>query len=282
VILAVDSSALILLINPAANPPDDPETEQPVTHARERVELFLAGLSSADTLIIPTPVLAEVLVGAEEGGPGLLEAISGLARVKVRPFGERAAIETAMMTREAIAAGDKRLGSQAPWQKVKVDRQVVAVVRAENATRMYADDHNLVKFARKLGMDVFSTWDLPVPDGVENLFTAAGVPIDPRKPATVTADEVSADDAPADYQHYPRPVNLDGDTHVDSIAAGGEADLDEADGVHTILRDLEQSEATPLAEPSPSTTLDAVKEEIPAQARDREMERPDGVTPSGR
>lgn len=188
-ILAVDSSALILLINPAANPPDDPETEQPVTHARERVELFLAGLSSADTLIIPTPVLAEVLVGAEEGGPGLLEAISGLARVKVRPFGERAAIETAMMTREAIAAGDKRLGSQAPWQKVKVDRQVVAVTRAENATRMYADDHNLVTLARKLGMDVFSTWDLPVPDGVENLFTAAGVPINPPKPAIDIADE---------------------------------------------------------------------------------------------
>lgn len=280
-ILAVDSSALILLINPAANPPDDPETEQPVTHARERVELFLAGLSSADTLIIPTPVLAEVLVGAEEGGPGLLEAISGLARVKVRPFGERAAIETAMMTREAIAAGDKRLGSHAPWQKVKVDRQVAAVARAENATRMYADDHNLVKFARKLGMDVFSTWDLPVPDGVENLFTAAGVPIDPPKPATGAADEAGADDAPADYQHHPRPVNLDGDTDVDSIAAGGEADLDEADGVHTILRDLEQSEATPVAAPSPATTLDAAKEETPAQARDSETERLDGVTPSG-
>lgn len=97
-ILAVDSSALILLVNPTANPPEDPETKKPVTHARERVELFLAGLKLGDTLIIPTPVLAEVLVGAENGGPGLLEAISGMARVKVRPFGERAAVETAMMT----------------------------------------------------------------------------------------------------------------------------------------------------------------------------------------
>lgn len=184
-ILAVDSSALILLINPAANPPDDPETKRPVPHARERVELFLAGLSSADTLIIPTPVLAEVLVGAEDGGPGLLEAISGMARVKVRPFGERAAIETAMMTREAIAAGDKRAGSEAPWQKVKVDRQVVAVARAEGVTSIYADDRNLVDFARRLGMDVFSTWDLPVPDGVENLFTAAGVPMELPKDVVV-------------------------------------------------------------------------------------------------
>ncbi len=174
--LAVDSSALILLINPAANPPDDPDTKKPVAHARERIELFLSSLSVQDTLIVPTPVLAEVLVGAEEGGPGLLAAISGMARLKVRPFGERAAIETAMMTHEAIAAGDKRAGSQAPWQKVKVDRQVLAVARAEGATRVYTDDANLVEFARKLGMDVFSTWDLPMPEVAENLFTVAGVP----------------------------------------------------------------------------------------------------------
>ncbi len=206
-ILAVDSSALILLVNPAANPPDDPETGQPVVHARERVEMFLAGLSVTDTLIIPTPVLAEVLVGADDGGPGLLEAISGMARVKVRPFGERAAIETAMMTREAIATGDKRLGSQAAWQKVKVDRQVVAVARVENVARIYADDHNLIEFARRLGMDVVSTWDLPIPEGIENLFTAAGVSLDPQSAATI--------DEPILDAHNARVIDLGGDAGTD-------------------------------------------------------------------
>lgn len=206
-IIAVDSSALILLVNPAANPPDDPETGQPVVHARERVEMFLAGLSVTDTLVIPTPVLAEVLVGAEDGGPGLLEAISGMARVKVRPFGERAAVETAMMTREAIAVGDKRLGSQAAWQKVKVDRQVVAVARVENATRIYADDHNLIEFARRLGMDVVSTWELPIPEGIENLFTAAGVPLDPQSTAAV--------DEPVSGTRKPRATDLDGGAGTD-------------------------------------------------------------------
>ena len=221
-ILAVDTSALILLVNPTADPPEDPDTQMPVTHARERVELFLAGLSAADTLIIPTPVLAELLVGADEGGPGVLEAISGMARVKVRPFGERAAVETAMMTREAIAAGDKRGGSQAPWQKVKVDRQVVAVARAEGATRIYADDHNLGEFARRLGMEVFSTWDLPVPEGVENLFTAAGIPLEPQTTTAVDADAPIVDSpaaqATATDAHRPRAINLDGD------ADGGESD----------------------------------------------------------
>ena len=68
-ILAVDSSALALLVNPAANPPDDPATGKPVEHARERVEYFIASLTASDTMIIPTPVLAEALVRAEDGVP---------------------------------------------------------------------------------------------------------------------------------------------------------------------------------------------------------------------
>lgn len=185
-IFAVDSSALALLINPAANPPDDPGTGAATTDVRQRVEFFLHGLTASDTLIIPTPVLAEALVRAEEGGPALLAALGGLARLKVRPFGERAAVETAAMTREALQTGDKRGGSSAPWQKVKVDRQIIAVARVEGVARIYADDTSLVGFAKRLGMDVFSTWDLPVPAREENLFTASGVPIAPLPP---TRDE---------------------------------------------------------------------------------------------
>jgi hypothetical protein len=175
VILAVDSSALALLVNPAANPPTDPATGLPVELARERIEHLIAGLTADDTLIIATPVLAEALVRAEEGAPGVLEAIGGLARVKVRPFGERAAVETAMMTREAILAGDKRSGSDQAWQKVKFDRQIVAIARVEAATTIYADDKNLVAFARRLNMEVFSTWDLEVPESASNLFTLVGL-----------------------------------------------------------------------------------------------------------
>ncbi|MEJ8631444.1 hypothetical protein P0F65_19920 [Sphingomonas sp. I4] len=203
-----------------------------MTHARERVELFLSSLSVEDTLIVPTPVLAEVLVGAEEGGPGLLAAISGMARLKVRPFGERAAIETAMMTREAIAAGDKRAGSQAPWQKVKVDRQVVAVARAEGATQIYTDDSNLVEFARRLGMDVFSTWDLPVPEVAANLFTVAGVPEQQPHGGTTLA---SSPNAPANDV------------------------VDESEMVDEILRDLE---AEDLNAP-PGLAPDAVSQRMP-------------------
>lgn len=174
-ILAVDSSALALLVNPDARPPIDPATNEPVIHARARVLGLIASLSTADFLIVPTPVLAEVLVRAGEGGPAVLEHLQGQARIRVRPFDERSAIEVAVMTQDAIRAGDKRGGSDQPWQKVKYDRQIIAIARVAGATRIYADDGALASFARGLGIDVVSTWELPVPEGTDNLFTVAGL-----------------------------------------------------------------------------------------------------------
>lgn len=228
-ILAVDSSALVLLINPTGNPPDDPNTEAPTTDVPERIAHFLSGLTAADTIIIPTPVLAEALVQAEEGGPGILAALGGQARMKVRPFGERAAVETAAMTREAIQAGDKKSGSLAPWQKVKVDRQVIAVARVEGATRIYADDKNLVGFAKALGMDAFSTWELPVPEQAQNLFTAAGVPMEN------VAEEQSAE--------QPDPIGPDEKRGSDTVDAD---DLDVSpELIDAVLSDLRADAAQP-------------------------------------
>lgn len=70
---------------------------------------------------------------------------------------------------------------------MKVDRQVIAIARVEGITRIYADDIGLVGFARRLGMDAFSTWDLPIPEQEQNLFTAAGVAIG-ELPAAGTAE----------------------------------------------------------------------------------------------
>lgn len=256
-ILAVDSSALILLINPDSDPPEDPATGKPLTFTRERIELFLTGLSATDTLIVPTPVLAEVLVSAEGGGPGLLEAISGMARMKVRPFGERAAIETAMMTREALTVGDKRGGSKAPWQKVKVDRQVVAVARAEGATSIYADDHDLVDFARRLGMDVFSTWDLPAPEVLENLFTVAGVSLEPQ------TDRASESAELEDVQSAEVETEQDHQAYQDAVP-------------ERTRRLIDVSESTSCVEPEQLAPLivDAILQELEDDAGD--LARTDG------
>ncbi len=173
-IIVVDSTSLVLLINPDANPPTDPNTSEPLKFAKERVEFLISSLTSRDSLIVPTPVLAEVLVKAENGGPELLQQISDLSRIRIVPFDTKAAIETAYMTREATEAGDKKSGSDQPWQKVKFDRQIIAIARAAGASKIYSDDEDLAKFAKKIGIEVISTWDLPVPAIEEDLLTPLG------------------------------------------------------------------------------------------------------------
>jgi hypothetical protein len=174
-ILALDSSAFALVINPDARPPNDPATDGPVVHARERVMGLIASLSVHDALIVPTPVLAEVLVRVGEAGPNVLEQLQGQAKIRVRAFDTRAAVEVAVMTQDAIAAGDKRGGSDQPWQKIKYDRQIIAIARVAGASKLYADDGGLVKIAQSVGMATISTWELPVPEGTDNLFTASGL-----------------------------------------------------------------------------------------------------------
>lgn len=175
-ILVLDNCALTLMVNPEAKPPSDPETGGELESVKERIEGLIASLSSADTLIVPTPVLAEVLVGAGEAAPELLAKIQTLARLRIVPFDARAAIETAMMENEARASGSKKGVSEAPWQKVKFDRQIIAIARVGSADAIYSDDGNLIKFAKSLGMTVQSTWDLPVPEKTRDLFTELNQP----------------------------------------------------------------------------------------------------------
>jgi predicted nucleic acid-binding protein len=67
----------------------------------------------------------------------------------VVPFDTRAAIELAVMTRNAIDQGDKRGGVDAPWNKVKFDRQIVAIAKVAGATTIYSDDLQLRTFAEQ-------------------------------------------------------------------------------------------------------------------------------------
>jgi len=58
---------------------------------------------------------------------------------------------------------------------VKIDRQIVAIAKVAESSLLYADDLNLVAFAKAQGLQTVSTWELPVPEGAKNLFTSAGL-----------------------------------------------------------------------------------------------------------
>lgn len=171
--IVLDATAFMLLVHPDAKPPTDPQTGTAVTQVRERFEFLEQEIQqSGETILIPSPALAEVLVGLGDAGPAVIERLSRSARFKIADFDTMAAVELAMMTREAIRAGDKKGGSTAHWQKVKIDRQIIAIARTRGATKIYSDDEGLAKFASILGIEVVQSWLMPLPpvDPQQGLF----------------------------------------------------------------------------------------------------------------
>lgn len=175
-IVAVDSSVLTLLVNPSASPPKDPATGLPLTQAKERIERLVDAIErDRGTILVPTPALAEVLVRTGDAAPEVLERLNRSARFKLADFDQRAAIEVAAMTREALRVGGKKSESGETWQKVKYDRQIIAVARVNMASKIYSDDAGIATFGEQIGLDVIKTWELPAPEVEATLFTAFGI-----------------------------------------------------------------------------------------------------------
>ena len=169
----IDAAQLGYLVAGDSSAPLDPSTGQPVERARDRLEHLIAELDrQKDTLIVPTPALAEVLVLAGDAGPAFLDRISRSSRIRVADFDSRAAVEVAAMTRDALRDGDKLGGSDAPWQKVKIDRQIIAIAKVNGSETIYSDDQNLAKFAERVGLRMVGLAALPLPPEPEpDLFT---------------------------------------------------------------------------------------------------------------
>jgi rRNA-processing protein FCF1 len=117
-------------------------------------------------LIIPTPVIAEYLVRADEAGLEWLETLEKRSAVEVVPFDRMAAFETAQMDRAALGAGDKKEGSQEPWQKIKIDRQIIGVAKAIGCRACITSDEGLRQTARRVGIQVYAVSDLELPFSV--------------------------------------------------------------------------------------------------------------------
>ena len=117
-----------------------------------------------DRIIVPTPALSELLVGAKDAAPKYLDTINRSRYFRIEPFGERAAVEAAAMTRDAISRGSK-LGSaiESSWAKVKFDRQIVAIAKVSGANVIYSQDPDVARHAKEVGLKVLRLEDLPDP-----------------------------------------------------------------------------------------------------------------------
>lgn len=168
--IAVDNTLLTLMLHPAARPPKDPSTGLPVAHIEERVELLIETIDKdREQIIIPTPVLSEFLILAGNDGPHYLSRLDKRAMFRIESFDIRAAVELAAIELSIKkTAKEKRDGVQEPWTKVKFDRQIVTIAKVNGASKIYSDDDGVEKFAKRCGIPVVKTWEMPLRQGKQN------------------------------------------------------------------------------------------------------------------
>lgn len=169
-----DNNVLCLLLHTDADVPNDPATKTPISRAADRVNYLADQLQERGVIIlIPTPVLAEFLTFA---APDYLIEINQSAWFEVAPFDQRAAIEAALALRRAMAPGGpgKKLGiSDTTWQKIKVDRQIVAIGKARGVTEVYTTDSDVITLARESNLKAIHVADLSLPPDEQQQMTLA-------------------------------------------------------------------------------------------------------------
>lgn len=153
-VVVFDASFLIKMLDPKVKGAGDVDAR--LAHLIQTLD------KSKDDIVVPTPALSEVLIGAGDAAPIYLDILSKTARIRIAPFGTRAAVEAAARHREAIDAGDKKEGAP-NWAKVKYDRQIVAIAKVEGAERIYSEDGDVVRFGQKDGLSVLRLADLEEP-----------------------------------------------------------------------------------------------------------------------
>jgi predicted nucleic acid-binding protein len=160
----LDASVLTLVLHPGAKVPPDPITNEPILQARERVDFLLATLQKAKRrVVIPTPALSEVLIRSGKEGLAYVHFLQKSEFFDIRPFDVISAIELSEINRRAIAEGNKTAKGEAPYQKIKVDRQIVAICKIAGVKTIYACDKALMNCAKQAGLSVVGLHELPLP-----------------------------------------------------------------------------------------------------------------------
>lgn len=164
--VVIDATLLMLFFRPDVPIPASPDGTQ-IDLPRERIEHLIRQLEKARTkIIVPTPVLSEILVRAgSAASQEIVEKLNRLAVFRIESFDARAAIEVATMTRNAIdSAGKKRGSATGPWAKIKYDRQIVAIAKVARATTIYSDDADIRSIAADAEIPVIGLAELLLPD----------------------------------------------------------------------------------------------------------------------
>ena len=118
---------------------------------------------AATIIVLPTPSIAEFLVRLNQAESAWLTSLDRKKNVVVASFDRRAAAECAALEKMVIKSGQRKASNGQPWQKVKIDRQIIAIARVHGCDQILSNDGNLVAMAQRLNIRCQDVSDLPLP-----------------------------------------------------------------------------------------------------------------------
>lgn len=156
-IVVFDTSVLIFLFEKDANGPHDPETGEPLPLCYERVNHLVEELQKAKAkVIIPAPVLAELLLKAGDATQEWLQIIDKAPHITVAPFDTIAALE------HAVRMGERGKLPGAEKRKAKFDEQIIAIAAVNRAEVIYSSDGD-IKSGAGSDIRVVDLYDMSLP-----------------------------------------------------------------------------------------------------------------------
>ena len=106
--VCLDATALMCLLDTRTNEFHAPDGSV-VGHMQRRMDHLVATIDRAKgSVIVPTPALAELLVGAGAQRATMLRALESGKAMRIEPFGKMAAVHCASLDNQAISDGDKK------------------------------------------------------------------------------------------------------------------------------------------------------------------------------
>jgi predicted nucleic acid-binding protein len=167
--IALDNTFLSVLLNPNGRIPNVPGTTTPVLLAKERAEFVIASIEKARRkIVLPAPACAELLSAIGPDAQQYITVVSRSRIFEIGSFDARCAQELALLNRSTFAAADEQ-DKLEPYQKRKVDRQIIAICRVHGVTELYTDDIGLANKARLCSITPIGLHEVPIPESAKQI-----------------------------------------------------------------------------------------------------------------
>jgi predicted nucleic acid-binding protein len=186
-VVVFDSSVLIDLFNPKLD--DD---------RKIKIDMIIASLKQQRAkILIPTPVMTEVLIKSSSAGIEYSALLSRSASFQIAPFDLKAAIECSDLLKLAFTNKEK---ASVTKTKFKFDWQIIAIAASRSAEAIYAEDDDIERYALRAKIKFIrpSTLIFHESGGQFNLDLTAKLPVmSAQVPLSVVPKPVSQPASPA-------------------------------------------------------------------------------------